>query len=163
MNYNTPMRWALMHAKMSPDPSTQIGGVLLNAHGAKMHGDCNRMARGVSNVHPDGETRWTRPLKYSMVAHCEHNTILGAAREGYCTNGSTLVCTWAACDRCAVDIIEAGVKRLVRLSWPDEVAHWSESIWIGDIMLLEAGIEVIDLEPADWEIPIRMNGELVTP
>lgn len=163
MNYETQMRWALLHALQSPDPSTQIGGVLVDRQGRKLHGDCNRMPLGVSDFHPDGTTRLTRPLKYSMIAHCEHNTILGAGRQGYCTKGTTLVCTFCACDRCAVDVIEAGVERMVRIKWPEDHATWSESIWIGDIMLLEAGVEVIDLEPNNWGITIRMNGTEVTP
>lgn len=163
MNYEDAMAIALKEATLSPDPSTQIGGVLLGTHGLVLHADHNRMPFGVSDFHPDGTTRWTRPLKYSMVGHCEHNTIMGAARKGYGTKNTTLVCTYCACDRCAVDVIEAGVTRMVRIGWPENTAQWLESIWIGDLMLLEAGVEVIDLPPSEWGVTIRMNGEEVTP
>lgn len=161
--YDNAMRWALLHALQSPDPSTQIGGVLLDPRGRKLHGDCNRMPLGVSNDNPDGSTRWVRPGKYMMVAHCEHNTILGAARQGLPIKGATLVCTWCACDRCAVDVIEAGLSRMVRIDWPEDAAHWTESIGVGDLMLKEAGVEVIGLKPANWGVTIRMNGVEVTP
>jgi dCMP deaminase len=98
-----------------------------------------------------------------MIGHCEHNTILGAALQGYQIKGTTLVSTWAACDRCAVTIIEAGIERLVRIAWPEDTSTWTESIWIGDIMLLESGVEVIDLAPQNWGITVRMNGQEVTP
>lgn len=163
MDYYNEMRMALEAALASPDPSTQIGGVLLDWNGDVIHSDCNRMPTGVSDYHPDSTTRWTRPLKYQMVAHCEHNTILGAGRKGYRTSGTTLVCTFCACDRCAVDVIEAGVSTMVRIKWPEEHVGWSESIWIADIMLMEAGVSVIDLPPSNWGIPIRMNGKTVTP
>lgn len=157
------MRMALEAAQASPDPSTQIGGVLYSRTGEVLHSDCNRMPLGVSDYHPDKSTRWASPLKYSLVSHCEVNTILGAARKGFSVDKTTLVCTHAACDRCATTIIESGVETMVRIKWPEEHAGWSEPIWVADIMLMEAGVEVIDLSPSNWGIPVRRSGRTVTP
>lgn len=159
------MERALRAALNSPDPSTQNGAVLLGSDGVLIGLDCNRFPDGVAYEHPNGDTRWTRPLKYQMVGHAEHNAILDAALHGFWTNNSTLVCPWAACDRCAVTILMAGVSTLVRLKQPEEQTHerWDESIFVADCMFHEAGLEIIEMDPKDWGIALRRNGELYQP
>jgi dCMP deaminase len=47
------------------------------------------------------------------TAHAEGNAIVYAAKHGIAINGGTLYCKMEPCLRCCVDIINAGIKRVV--------------------------------------------------
>lgn len=47
------------------------------------------------------------------TAHAEGNTIIQAAKHGISTRGATLYCKMEPCLRCCVDIINAGIIRVV--------------------------------------------------
>lgn len=62
----------------------------------------------------------TQDLNYHPVrqhcvrtAHAEGNAIIHAAKHGIAINGGTLYCKMEPCLRCCVDIINAGIKRVV--------------------------------------------------
>lgn len=148
------MRDALNVALNSPDQSTQNGAVLLNAAGTRIGADCNRFPDGVSY----DDSRWVRPLKYSFVEHAERNAIYQAAKFGNRALGGTLVAPWAACADCARSIIQAGIGKLVRCT-ADPNARWDESIAIGDTMMVEAGIIIVEIEPPEINFTLRRNGE----
>lgn len=108
-DYVEYMRWAYQNAVRSPDPSTQNGAVLITGTGnqpAFAHG-WNRIPKGVEQNYSD------REFKYANITHAEAAVIFQAARVGYATLDSTLVCPWAPCVPCARDILDAGVAKLV--------------------------------------------------
>jgi len=148
---------ALQQALLSPDPSTQNGAILVRD---------DIVGRGY-NCFPDGveylPERWKRPIKYSYIEHAERNAIFNAARCGSCAAGTTLYCTWFACADCARAIIQAGVVRVVGVAKHASHGQWNESISIGDIMMAEAGIEVVrGLLSVEYGIELRRNYETIT-
>jgi dCMP deaminase len=152
------LRLAAEHARSSPDPSTQNGGLLCTDDAKWVKFDTwsvNEFPRGVAY----SDERWERPLKYSIIEHAERNAIYAAARHGIRTEGLTLVCVWAACTDCARAIIQAGIKRLVTLA-PVQEAHgnWGASIDIAMVMLKEAGVEVVYVE-GPLNVTLRRNGQ----
>lgn len=121
---------------------------------------CNEFPSGVSYT-PE---RWERPLKYSFIEHAERNVIFEAARKGYRTQGATLLSPWAACADCARAIIQAGIVQLVRFDNHGPNERWDESIAIGDTMMREAGVEIVELKkpaPGTFGITLRRNGALL--
>ncbi len=150
------MERALKAAQASPDPSTQNGGVLLFADG-RIVTECNRFPDGVL-YKPE---RWERPLKYEYIEHAERNCYYKAAHKGLCALGSTLICAWAACSDCARAIIQSGSQRLVRLPMNNDANNprWQDTISTAEQILIEGGIEVIELD-GHFGIKLRRDGEL---
>ena len=85
-----------------------------------------------------------REKKYSRTVHCEMNAMIFARQD---LKGGTLY-TWpfASCDRCAVHMIQAGIKRFVYPSMPPEKAiRWASSMDIAASYMREAGCEVVEV------------------
>lgn len=143
---------AYLQATESPDPSSQNGAVVYDVLDNEIGRDCNRFPDGVKDL-PE---RWERPLKYQIVGHAESNAIYRAAARGFSTAGGTMVCPWAACDRCAVSIINSGIKRLVRhqeaMDRNEPGSTWYASCAIADMMFEEAGVEILN-------VSAKMNGQ----
>ena len=158
---------AIREAQYSRDPSTQNGAMLCDEDGTILVGDHNRFPKGVHDHYGLNAARWDRPLKYSYIEHAERGAIFAAAKFNICTNHRTLVAVWAACADCARAIIQSGVTRLVRLpngGKPYNPEQWAESIDHGDIMLHEAGIEIVELDVkgplgVGWGYEILRDGE----
>lgn len=112
--------------------------------------------------------RFESPLKYQWTEHAERNVIYSMVSRGKSTKGTTMVCPWAACSDCARAIVQSGISTLVRHkeAMNRECGEmWKESIAIGDQILKEGFVEIIELEgkimPDDFFI--RFNGELWSP
>lgn len=76
-------------------------------------------------------------LHLCQAGHAERNALIQCARNGISTLGTTLYC-WCGqvCKDCAIEIINAGVKRLVYLKG-DAYDGYSDTI------LKESGIEIV--------------------
>jgi dCMP deaminase len=143
-------------ALKSPDPSTQNGAVLINSNGYISYG-YNSFPDGVSNDYFLGE----KEAKYARVCHAEVSAIMDAARHGIATERSTLVCGWAACSNCAKYMARAGLIRLIRHAYNDSTTgqHWFADCQIGDEILKDAGIEIIEIAPVRWDGTLRRDGK----
>jgi dCMP deaminase len=109
---------------------------------------------------------WERPRKYSLLAHAERRVLAKAAKLGLGTEGKALICTWAACSDCAIQIVESGIATLVRHYPPrdDATERWLESVSIGDEILKAGGVEIMDiLGPIDGAPKILRSGEIYDP
>lgn len=160
-DYEVLMLKAYEAATSSPDPSTQNGAVLLASFRFK---GCNEFPEGVSSDHWNGP----KEAKYARVVHAEVSALLNAARSGAVTEGSTLVAPWAACSNCAKHIAYAGVVTLVRHAFLDNGVDtsnpWYEDCLIGDEIMREAGVNIIETPPlTNTGISLRRNGQLWTP
>ncbi len=157
------MQQALYAATHSPDPSTQNGAVIIDSDATiqVFTADCNRFPAGVENT-PE---RWERPAKYRFVDHAERTAIHNASRHGVCTSGAALVAVWASCSDCAKAIVGAGVRYLVRFPLhQDGIAHWADDIAVGETILREGGVEVIEDDFTNLSIPpLLRNGEIWRP
>ena len=149
------MNEALIEAKFSDDSSTQNGAVIVREGRIIGRGN-NNFPYGVIHT----EERWERPTKYKYVEHAERNAIYDAARMGQFTVGSEMYCVWSACADCARGIAQSGIDSLIRLELPYE--HWADSVGVGDIILKEANVRVINMPLSEVDIPdLRfMGGQL---
>ena len=68
------MEVALVTSKLSKDPSTQVGAVVVTQDNRQCSIGYNGFARGIEET-PD---KWQRPTKYEYVIHAELNAILSA-------------------------------------------------------------------------------------
>lgn len=106
------MNVAYLTAMRSPDPSTQVGAVIVSPDNLIVATGYNGWVRGVSEFAPD-DPRWNRPDKYYWMAHAERNAIDNCARVGVKLDGCTLYSTVMPCADCTRGIIQVGIKRVV--------------------------------------------------
>jgi len=124
-------------ASWSKDPSTKVGAVIARADGTIASLGYNGFPRGIA----DDDRLHCRELKYELMIHAEMNAILHAREP---LHGHMLY-TWPCmpCCRCAVHIVQTGIKRCVFPEpMPDVLERWSESFNRTLIILEEAGVEV---------------------
>lgn len=129
----------------SKDPSTKVGAVIVREDKTVASVGYNGFPRGMSD---DAGLYADRPTKYSRIVHGEMNAILNA--HGTVT-GCTLFVPMLCCDRCAVHVIQAGIKRVVcRLPSEDMQSRWGDAFEQTRAMFKEAGVEVMEY-PLDGE------------
>lgn len=155
--------WAAEHR--SDDPDTQNGAVLV----------CERRTVIAANSFPPGvaktPNRLLRPLKYQLIEHAERRVIYQAARMGIMTEGATLYCPWFACHDCARAIISAGITRVVGHEQVVVMGNirglmdptWKQSIEIGNMMLIEAGVQLDYYDGEIGECEVLFDGKLWRP
>ena len=128
-------------AAWSKDPSTQCGAVIADGKVLVSLG-YNGLPQGVY----DHEERYSdREIKYKMVVHAETNAILFARGS---VRGMTLY-TWpfGSCSRCAVQVIQSGIRRVVSPPLPLELMErWGEDVKLSGLMFREAVVKVDELE-----------------
>jgi deoxycytidylate deaminase len=157
--YPGVMTQAYLVATNSPDPQSQNGAILL---------DESLFVQGIGwNDFPKGvnEKYWTSSQedKYYRVVHAETAALLNAARSGKATEGGVLVCPWSACAACAKHIAYLGIETLVRHTSPDRT-EYSSTFWhneglIGDSILEEAGVRIVEIKPVQTYITLRRHGK----
>lgn len=126
-------------AKLSKDPSTRVGALIVGPANEIRSTGWNGFPRGVRDL---PERYADRPTKYRYVCHAEANAIANAARAGTPTDGCTLVVTALhPCNDCAKLIIQAGIKRIYA-PLPDMEGRWAVEFEAAARMLLEAGVTV---------------------
>jgi dCMP deaminase len=128
-------------AKWSKDPSTKFGAVIVRHNKTIVSMGYNGFPRGTDD---SSALYANREIKMQRVVHCEMNAIMTAYEplEGY-----TLY-TWPflSCPRCAVHVIQAGIKRVVAPKCPaDKLDRWKEPLERTKALFKEAGVEVVEL------------------
>jgi dCMP deaminase len=111
-------------AGWSKDPSTQAGAVIVRPNRTVASMGFNGFPRGLPDV---PELLANREEKYRRVIHCEMNAVLHAREP---VAGYTLY-TWPffTCERCAVHMIQAGIKRVVAPELPEDLKErWGEAL-----------------------------------
>ena len=106
---------AMLAARRSKDPSTQVGACIVSEDNIIISTGYNGMPKGCS----DDEFPWERTgeeneTKYPYVVHAELNAILNA--NGRDLRGSRLYVALFPCNECAKAIIQSGVREVVYLS-----------------------------------------------
>ena len=122
----------------SKDPSTQVGAVITHTRSKRVVSlGFNGFPAGVEDTRERLDDRGT---KYEMVVHAEQNALMFAGDRA---EGCTLyVHPLPPCARCAVMIIQAGIKRVV-CDQPDfDHQRWGEAAKIADTLCREAGLAV---------------------
>ncbi|NQW01126.1 MAG: dCMP deaminase family protein [Rhodospirillales bacterium] len=125
-------------ADWSKDPSTKVGSVVVDPKSKRI------IATGFNGFPAGVEDRddrlQDRAVKYEMVVHAEQNALVAA---GPSAQGCTLYVTpLPPCARCAVIIIQAGIKRVVCPSPDRSREPWATQSRIAEEMFSEAGVQV---------------------
>lgn len=97
-------------ASMSKDPNTQVGAIIVSYDNRPLGTGYNGPPKQIV----DTEVDWSRPEKYPFVIHAERNAI------DHCTDpprGATLYVTGPPCSRCMLDVVKAGIGKVVYQEW----------------------------------------------
>ena len=101
---------ALLSAKRSKDPSTQVGACIVNQFNKIVGIGYNGFPIGCS----DDELPWARSAddsnktKYPYVVHAEANAILNSTKD---LHGSRMYVALFPCNECTKLIIQSGIKK----------------------------------------------------
>lgn len=104
---------AMLAAKRSKDPSTQVGACIVSPDNIIISTGYNGMPKGCS----DDIFPWDRDggeTKYPYVVHAELNAILNRGNRDL--KGSRIYVALFPCNECAKAIIQSGVSEVVYLS-----------------------------------------------
>lgn len=130
------LEMAKLVASWSKDPSTKTGAVLVRQDRTVLSVGFNGFPRGMDDA---PELYADRDKKYSRVVHCEINAMISAKQP---IDGSTLYTyPFMSCDRCVVQMIQAGVKRFVApKASADKLERWGPAFALVQSYISEAGL-----------------------
>ena len=131
---------AMLAARRSKDPNTQVGACIVSQDNIIISTGYNGMPKGCSY----DEIPWEREgevTKYPYVVHAELNAILNA--NGRDLRGSRLYVALFPCNECAKAIIQSGVKEVLYLSdkYKDTMGNFASKR-----MLSAAGVKFTQLD-----------------
>ncbi len=144
---------AILAAKRSKDPNTQVGACIVSQDNIIISTGYNGMPKGCS----DDEFPWEREgeqTKYAYVVHAELNAILNA--NGRDLRGSRVYVALFPCNECAKAIIQSGVKEVVYLSdkYKDTMGNLASKR-----MLMAAGVKITKLQTQLKELTLEFTPE----
>jgi dCMP deaminase len=136
--------WAVemaMHvAKLSKDPSTQVGAIIFDPKRRVVSAGYNGFARGVDDTPGRLENR---DIKYKLILHAEKNAILFATAP---LDGCTIVVTHPCCAQCAAQVIQSGIKHVI---WPkptpEFMDRWANDYALSVVQFQEAGVDLTEV------------------
>lgn len=149
---------ALLSAKRSKDPSTQVGACIVNENKKIMSVGYNGFPHGCS----DDEFPWERSgcseieTKYPFVCHAELNAILNNA--GASLQGCSIYVALFPCNECAKAIIQSGIKKVYYLS--DKYKD-TDGVKASKKMFDAAGVAYTQLTMSRESIVINFDEKLV--
>lgn len=139
------LQMALVSARMSKDPSTKVGAVLVRKNTVLSTG-FNGFPRGIA----DNNRLDVRHEKLDIIVHAEMNAVLAAARMGTAIEGSTIYVAatdgtqeiWGGppCVRCTVECMQAGVIEYVSRPIKTAPSRWQESLTKALCLIHEADL-----------------------
>lgn len=142
---------ALLAAKRSKDPNTQVGACIVNKNKRILSTGYNGFPYGCS----DDTFSWERDgndTKYKYVVHAELNAILNAG--GKDLTGSRIYVDLFPCNECAKAIIQSGISEVIYLY--DKYADTEDTI-ASKKMLNSAGVRLTQLKPGFNKIVIDFD------
>ena len=150
------MGMALLSAKRSKDPSTQVGACIANPDKKVVGIGYNGLPIGCS----DDDFPWGREgefldTKYPFVCHAEQNAILNSIKS---LKNCTIYVGLFPCHECAKAIIQSGIIEVVYLS---DKYQDTPSNAASKKMFEASGVKYRKLEPAIEEIIISFKEETV--
>ncbi|MBQ6623384.1 MAG: dCMP deaminase family protein [Mogibacterium sp.] len=144
---------ALLAAKRSKDPSTQVGACIVDNANVILATGYNGFPKGCS----DDEFPWDREgeiTKYPYVVHAELNAILNA--QGKDLRNARIYVALFPCNECAKAIIQSGISEVVYLS--DKYAD-TPGVKASKLMLRTAGVKLTKFEPKMKELELDYREE----
>ena len=140
---------ALLSAKRSKDPSTQVGACIVNKDKRIIAIGYNGFPKGCEDdVFPWGKDDSNQlNTKYPYVVHAEANAILNSNSS---LKGSKLYVTLFPCNECAKLLIQSGIEEIVYLSDKHALTN---SVLASKRMLDAAGIKYTKMK--DLEVNLK--------
>jgi dCMP deaminase len=139
---------ALYHSRLSKDPSTRVGSVIVGPDREMLSAGLNGFPRGIADT---PERLNDRETKLQLMVHAEMNALLAAARIGMrlkgcilylaATDNSGMVWGGPPCTRCTVEIIQVGISEIVSYPIKTAPSKWSGDLQVARALIAEAGIE----------------------
>jgi dCMP deaminase len=133
---------ALLSAKRSKDPNTQVGACIVNQHNKIVGIGYNGFPIGCS----DDELPWQRQsenindTKYPYVVHAEANAILNSTKD---LHGSRIYVALFPCNECTKLIIQSGITEILYLS---DKYRDTDIVKASKRMLEMAGVKMTQLD-----------------
>jgi dCMP deaminase len=146
---------ALLSAKRSKDPGTQVGACIVNQKNKIVGAGYNGLPAGCD----DDEFPWDKTgeflqTKYPYVCHAELNAILN--NIGMDLHGCRIYTALFPCNECAKAIIQAGITEVIYLS--DKYAGNETSV-ASKRMLDTAGVKYRIVTPSINKIELSFNAD----
>jgi dCMP deaminase len=141
---------ALLSAKRSKDPSTQVGACIVNQYNKIVGIGYNGFPIGCD----DDSLPWAKTsedpneTKYPYVVHAEANAILNSTKD---LHGARVYVALFPCNECTKLVIQSGIKEIVYLS--DKYKD-TQSVLASKRMLQMAGVSYRQLILKDKSIVI---------
>ncbi len=148
---------AMLSARRSKDPSTQVGACIVNNRNKIMSVGYNGFPLGCS----DDCFPWDRSgdeyeTKYPYVCHAELNAILN--NGGSSLEGCKIYVALFPCNECAKAIIQSGIKEVIYLS--DKYAD-TVGVRASKRMFDAAGVKYIQLKTERESICVNLDADNV--
>ena len=126
----------------SKDPSTKTGAVLTDGQKRVISLGFNGFPEYMSD---DPALYANREEKYSRIVHCEVNALIYAERN---VAGATLYTyPFLSCDRCAVQLLQAGVMRFVApKATAEQLERWGAAFERTRRYIRECGAESLEID-----------------
>lgn len=133
------MDMAALVSTWSKDPSTQVGAVIVSPSNHVVSVGFNGFPRGIS----DDKRLNDRESKYMNVIHAEMNALMFANQS---VEGCTLyVHPFQPCSRCAVCLIQSGIKKIVTEVLSKTCERWYNDFKNARTLFNEAGVELLEI------------------
>lgn len=144
----------------SQDLSTKCGCILVDTKNKLIGLGYNGHARGVDfNKMPQ-----TRPEKYSVILHSEHNAILNSTGQ---LEGATAYISGPPCNHCWAQLIQVGIKRVVYgpITTSKDGAYANSKLdslpQIVQDMLENHNIKIVKWQPSSGKLILRELSSLI--
>ena len=133
----------------SKDRSRGVAAVIVNDDNRLVSFGYNGFPSGVND---DVNERHERPAKYDWTVHAEENAISNAARVGVSTKDCAMYINLFPCARCAGNIINSGIKRVIVSTPPNfDDEKYGHEFKISKDKLIEADVK-IEIIPIDADV-----------
>ena len=143
---------ALYHSRLSKDPSTRVGSVIVGPDRELLSAGFNGFPRGIADT---PERLNNRETKLQFVVHAEMNALLAAVRTGMrlkgcvlylaATDDSGMIWGGPPCTRCTVEIIQVGISEIVSYPIKTAPSRWHSDLLVSRSLLDEAGVKYREL------------------
>ena len=148
---------AVLSARRSKDPSTQVGACIVNPGNKIVGVGYNGFPIGCS----DDKLPWNRKgsfieTKYPYICHAELNAILNSNTQSL--KNCTIYVALFPCNECAKAIIQSGIREVVYLS--DKYAH-TEIVRASKIMFEQSGVKMRQLVTNTKKLEITLDPEKI--
>ena len=148
------LQLALDTARMSKDPNTKVGAVIVGHDREVVASGFNGLPRNIADT---SERLNNKDLKLRIVVHAEMNAVLNALRAGVSIKGYTLYSAltddsghvWGCnpCTRCTVHLIQSGLANIVSYAPRIWRSSWDTDNRFARTLLHEAGVGYRDVNP----------------